>query len=285
MTNTRDTTDPLDTLELTEYESQALAGLIELGRSTAPDLSTATGIPKARIYGVLDELGDAGYIKIIPGRPKQYQAKPPETILEQAIENERQSYRSYKHTLEQQKSAFLETLRPVYEAGQTETSPTEELFHVVSVGDPSERETRTLYDDATDRINIMTKSFEYFDAVEPALREALASGQEINALFLDPELLSSANRDIQRDIVEQLRTDYPAISLRFSATRLPWRGTIIDPSMSYDSGQAIFLVEETDIPLYKRQAAVTDNNSFVAGLNRYFELTWKHDTIDADPYA
>jgi sugar-specific transcriptional regulator TrmB len=285
MPDTRDTTELLDILDLTEYEAQALAGLIELGRTTAPDLSEATGIPKARIYGVLEELGDAGYIKIIPGRPKEFQAKPPETILEQAIENERQAYASYKQRLEQHKDEFLDRLAPVYDAGRSEISPTEELFYVVDVGDPSERETRTLYQEATDRIHVITKSFEYFDAVEPALADALDAGRTISILFLDPTLLESANRDIQRDIVDRIRADYPAIEFRFSATRLPWRGTIIDPSMAYESGQAIFLVEETDIPLHKRQAAVTENSSFVAGLNRYFELTWEHDTLDADPYA
>ena len=58
-------------LELTEYEEAALEELLVLGRTTAPDLAEATGIPKARIYGVLDTLAEAGYIKMIPGRPKQ----------------------------------------------------------------------------------------------------------------------------------------------------------------------------------------------------------------------
>ena len=285
MADTGDTKESLDVFNFTEYEAQTLAGLIELGRTTAPDLSEATGIPKARIYGVLAELGDAGYIKIIPGRPKEYQAKPPESILEQAIENERQAYASYKQRLEQHEDEFLETLKPLYDAEGSEVSPTEELLYIVDVGDPSERETRTLYREATDQIHVITKSFEYFDAVDPALRDALDDGRIINVLFLNPILLSPANRDVQRDIVDRIRTDYPAIDLRFSATRLPWRGTIVDPSMAYESGQAIFLVEETDIPLYKRQAAVTDNSSFVAGMNRYFELTWEHDTLDDDPYS
>jgi hypothetical protein len=38
------------------------------------------------------------------------------------------------------------------------------------------------------------------------------------------------------------------------------------------------LVEETDIPDYKRQAAITENGSFVAGMKRYFEMIWKHES-------
>lgn len=279
-----DTSDLLDMLSLTEYEEQALNRLIKLGRTTAPDLSEATGIPKARIYGVLDELADAGYIKIIPGRPKEYQPKPPEEILDRAIENERQGYESYKQTIENNREEFLATFRPLFEEGSTEVSPTEELFYVVDVGEPSESETRTLYHEAEDRIHVLTKSFEYFDAVEPAVEDALDRGCTVKVIFLDPEFLEPSNREIQESIVERVRDEHPAIDFRHSATRLPWRGTIVDPSMDYDSGQAILLVEEKDIPLHKRQAAVTENGSFVAGLDRYFELTWEHDTLDTDPY-
>lgn len=31
-----------------------------------------------------------------------------------------------------------------------------------------------------------------------------------------------------------------------------------------------------------RQAAVTDNGSFVAGLSRYFDLIWEHESTETD---
>jgi sugar-specific transcriptional regulator TrmB len=65
-------------------------------RTTAPDLAEATGIPKARIYGVLDTLAEAGYIKMIPGRPKQYQPHEPETIVDRAVMNRQDSYEQFK---------------------------------------------------------------------------------------------------------------------------------------------------------------------------------------------
>jgi len=286
MDDSRDPRDLLDVLDLTEYEEQALNTLIHLGRTTAPDLADATGIPKARIYGVLDDLADQGYIKLIPGRPKEYQPKRPIDILEAAIETRRQSFETYRQGVERQREDFLALFEPIYDRAETEVSPTEELFYVVDVGDPSERETRSIYRDATEAVDVLTKSFEYFDSVEPAVAEALDRGLDVRVLFLDPELLESeSNRDVQASIVSSVRETYPEIDARFSASRLPWRGTIADPSMTYDSGNAIVLVEEPDIPLHKRQAAVTENGSFVAGLERYFDLTWHHDTLDTDPLA
>jgi hypothetical protein len=52
--------------------------------------------------------------------------------------------------------------------------------------------------------------------------------------------------------------------------------------MEYESGDAVLLVEEKDVPLHMRQAAVTDNASFVAGMSRYFDLIWEHESTETD---
>jgi hypothetical protein len=44
-------------------------------------------------------------------------------------------------------------------------------------------------------------------------------------------------------------------------------------------------VEEEDVPLYMRQAAVTENESFVAGMGRYFDLIWQYDSLAEYPDA
>lgn len=273
----------LETLELTEYEVTALSELLSLGRTTAPNLSEATGIPKARIYGVLDSLADRGFIKVIPGRPKAYQPKAPEQILNQAEENARQDFESRRNQLDGMRERFLEVFQPRFETASEDITPTEELFHVLDVGDPSERETRELYHQADTRIRVLTKSFEYFDAVEPAFEEALERGIDIRVLFVHPRLLESANRSVQAELVHRLQDTYPAVGLRFSDERHPIRGTLADPSLDYESGKAIFLVEEEEVPLHMRQAAVTENASFVAGMGRYFDLIWEYDSLTEYP--
>jgi len=283
MAGERDPTALLEDLELREYEATALERLLSLGRTTAPNLAEATDIPKARIYGVLDELADRGFVKVIPGRPKEYQPKPPTAILERAEENYRQQFESHRQNLENMRETFLDTFEPRFERASEDITPTEELFWVVDVGEASERETRSLYHEASDRIHVITKSFEYFDSVQPAFETALESGVAVDVLMLHPRLLSEVNRPIQVEMVERLADDYPDVDLRFSNEKLPWRGTLADPSMAYDSGKAIFLVEEEDVPLHMRQAAVTDNASFVAGMERYFDLVWQYDSVGEYP--
>jgi sugar-specific transcriptional regulator TrmB len=272
----------LEQLGLTEYEATALDGLLAHGRTTAPNLTEATGIPNARIYGVLEELANDGYIEVIPGRPKEYQPKAPEKILDRAIENRRQAFESYRATIEDLESEFIDRFDPQYRRASEEVSPTEELFYVVDVGEPSESETTRIYHEAKREVNVLTKSFEYLPAVEPAIEDALDRGVAVDVLCLHPRHLSAENKAVQAEILDAFESKFPDASLRFSEKPLPWRGTLADPSMEYDSGTAIVLVEEKGVPLHMRQAAVTENGSFVAGMKRYFDLIWEYESTPTD---
>ena len=280
-----DPTGTLDRVGLTEYEEAALTELFGLGRTTAPTLAEATGIPKARIYGVLDALADRGFVKVIPERPKRYQPRSPAAILERAVENRRQDYEGFRTDLADRREAFLAEFEPRFERSSEDVTPAEELFSVVDVGEPSESETRRLYHEAHGRIRVISKSFEYLDTVAPALADATGRGIDVDVLMLHPDELSESNATTQAAIVERLREEFPGVGLRFSTEQLPWRGTIVDPSMDYETGTAILLVQEDEIPNHLRQAAITENGSFVAGLNRYFELTWEYESEAASPEA
>ena len=269
----------LQTLDLKEYEITALDQLLRLGRTTAPNLAEASGIPKARVYGVLESLGDKGFIEIIPGRPKEYQPKAPGDILERAKANRRQDYEAYCREVDSVAESLLAHYQPLYETAASEVSPTEELFHVVDVGEPSLRETREIYRATDTELNIATKSLEYLIDIESTLQDVVKRGVDVSILFLHPAHLSEENSRIQAEIVDQIDSEFPDVEYRFSNERLPWRGTLADPSMEYETGTAILLVEAKNIPLHMRQAAVTENEAFVAGMNRYFTLIWEHDSV------
>lgn len=277
MSDSQDPAQLLDRLDLGEYEATAMEQLLTIGRTTAPTLAEATDIPKARIYDVLSNLADRGFLKVVPGRPKEYQPKAPAEILDQAVENRRQRYETDREDLESMREAFLETFEPRFAEADREITPTEELFWVVDVGEVSERETRTLYADATDTVQVFTKSFEYLPSIESSLREAIDRGVEVQVLLVHADHLEADNRPVQRERIEDLAA-IDGLEYRISESKLPVRGTIADPSMAYDSGKALFLVEEEDIPLHLRQAAVTENASFVAGMNRLFELIWEYES-------
>jgi sugar-specific transcriptional regulator TrmB len=277
-----DADDFFSLLDLTEYEETALEELLILGRTTAPDLAEATGIPKARIYGVLDTLSEAGYIKVIPGRPKQYQPHDPEAIVDRAIMNKQDSYERFKNEATRVADDFVDSYSPVRDRDVDELSPTEDLFYVVDVGEPSEQETRRLFREAEEEVFVLTKSFGYLDTIEPAMRSAIDAGVTVDVLMLAPEHLTPENRQEQEEIRSFLTETFPSVTVRITDRVLPWRGTFADPDLQYETGQGLLLVEQEEVPNHLRQAAVTENPAFVAGLWQYFDLLWNHESEPAE---
>jgi mevalonate kinase len=52
-----------------------------------------------------------------------------------------------------------------------------------------------------------------------------------------------------------------------------------DPRLRVEAAHR--LVEEEDVPNHMRQAAITENGAFVAGLKRYFDLIWEYESVEA----
>jgi len=213
-------------LDLTEYEEAALEELLLLGRTTAPDLAEATGIPKARIYGVLDSLSEAGFVKVIPGRPKQYQPHDPSEIVDRAITNRQDAYEQFKHDVDRVAESFIDSYTPVQDRSVDELSPTEDLFHVVDVGEPSERETRRLLRNAEQNVCMLTKSFGYIETVGPAMREAVDRGRDDRYSHAFTGTPHCGKQPPATGDSIGARRPVPSVTVRVTDRVLPWRGRL-----------------------------------------------------------
>lgn len=261
--------DTLNSLGLTEYEARAFAHLYSVGELKAADVAELSGVPRPKVYGALDELVERGLVDKIPGRPTLYRAKPPGEVRGSL---ERDVRTRFDDDLSRVKKVSSE----VRKMQRDQQERRRELLHLVSVGDPSINETRGLYDEAEREIAIATKALEYLPRIESDLTAASKRGIDIKVLFLSPDLLSDESRDVQETSAAELAK--LGADMRYSLDSLPLRGSIIDSSRDYDEGAAIFVVEERGVPLQLRDAAVTRNPSLVAGMKRYFDLIWQHES-------
>ncbi len=79
-------------LGFSAYQAKTYAGLISLGgRASAPEISKASGVPKARIYDVLEELGQYPLLAVnkIPTEDEgrtEYQAEMPATLIKRLLQ-------------------------------------------------------------------------------------------------------------------------------------------------------------------------------------------------------
>lgn len=92
--------DKLVAIGLSKYEALAYLALLEKNDTTALDIAERSGIPKQRIYDVLNNLQTKGLCLVQEGRPRCYIAHQPQQALtavfnyrrqQQAAENDRQA--------------------------------------------------------------------------------------------------------------------------------------------------------------------------------------------------
>jgi len=263
----------LESFGLSNYQARVLVALIQCGEGKASDISQLSGVPRAKVYSVLDQLVNLGLIDKRPGRPTYYIAKKPEEILERLRFNVEAECREKIRRIEDEGEKAIQLLEELYNP----RSEPRELIRVVKVGEASERETRLMFSEARREIDIISKVFEYYPKVKGELVAAAGRGVKIKILLLGRNMLDERGASVQREIVNAIQKELNA-EIRFSKTILPLRGAIVDPSYDYTSGKAIFVVEDPKTPLYLRDAAITENPSLVAGMKKYFELIWTYES-------
>ncbi len=267
----------LASMGLNEYQSSALANLLYLGETKATDLSKASGVPNARIYGVLDELAQKGLVIIRPGRPLLYASMSPAEISQELAADARDDIQRRMAAIDSVKGQFEGAADAVYMKGSTAKVRTP-LFRVVGVGDVSMEETRKLYRDAKSELLILTRAMEYYPQVADDLKAAVKRGVKIRILLRSRATLKptdAAKRDASLKALATLGGDVEA---RVTDDVII-RGCIIDTKAG---GRAMFLVEEVGVPYHLREAAITSHPGVVRGLADMFNLRWEHESSKPD---
>ncbi|MDY7081070.1 MAG: helix-turn-helix domain-containing protein [Halobacteria archaeon] len=83
----------LNDLGLSDYEAKVYRSLLNLGTTTASELSDDSGVPMGRVYDTLDGLENKGMARSqSTSQPKKYVAVEPETALERLVEEKEEEF-------------------------------------------------------------------------------------------------------------------------------------------------------------------------------------------------
>ncbi|MEM3458124.1 MAG: helix-turn-helix domain-containing protein [Candidatus Bathyarchaeia archaeon] len=92
----------LQRIGLTEYEAKVYLSLLNDHITTATKLSEKSGVPRTKIYSVLETLARRGWIKIYSGVPLLFKAIDPKDIFEKVKSEYADFLNSVKTTLEKE---------------------------------------------------------------------------------------------------------------------------------------------------------------------------------------
>ncbi len=87
-----ETVSLLRSLGLNQYEARTYASLLLYGDLTAGELSNRAGLPRPRVYDIVNNLVKKGFVLVQPGRPVRYRAVPPKDAIANYIKLKREEF-------------------------------------------------------------------------------------------------------------------------------------------------------------------------------------------------
>jgi sugar-specific transcriptional regulator TrmB len=79
--------EKLQHIGLTEYEAKAYLALLNMHLSTATQASEKSGVPRTKIYSVLESLRNKGWVRVYSGVPLLFKAVEPLSVFEKVKED------------------------------------------------------------------------------------------------------------------------------------------------------------------------------------------------------
>jgi len=256
--------EKLKSIGLTEYEAKAYLALLNRAELTAEEVSVTSEVPLPRVYGVLEQLAEKGFIRILPGRPRKFEAFPPKKAFEQYVKFREKLMAEEIKRMEEIFSDVERSLEEIYWRTRLKIKP-EELLEPLSDLYEMEVRTRKIINEASEEILIFTELFSWFPKIARELRSAVERGVRVRVL-----MCTSTVKAI--NIARQLR-EMGAEVREAPETWYPTRGTIVDKS------KLVFLIwaaEEEERYWYPTlyRPHYTENKGLIRVFLDAFERRW-----------
>jgi sugar-specific transcriptional regulator TrmB len=254
----------LTELGLTGYEASAYVALTRRDSATGAEVARLAGLPRQRIYDVLDALVGRGFATVKPGRPALYTAVAPSDAVAALLGKQRAAL----ERLEREAAEVVARLTPTYNDGRGTTDP---LSYIEVLRDPIAIGKRfaELEAGAEREILVFTKPpYAVAPAENVAGLELLARGVEARSVY---------ERSIYDDdtVADAVRTFVAAGEQARVVGELPLKLVLIDGRV------ALFTMEDPVAGATGLTIMVVEHPAFVALLKLAFEHAW----TQGDPFA
>jgi sugar-specific transcriptional regulator TrmB len=155
---------------LSQYQADAYCALLRLGSASATELADACNVPTARIYDVLRDLEDRGYIETYEGESLQARAADPDTVM----------------TDLRNQAGRLESAATEIEDRWQAPAVKQHRVSIVKRFETVRERAASLIEEADNEVQVAT-TVEGFESLRPALETALDRGAIVKVcVWTDP---------------------------------------------------------------------------------------------------
>jgi sugar-specific transcriptional regulator TrmB len=153
-------TECLKSLGLTKYEARVYIALLNVASATASEIHEISGVPRASVYTVIDQLLDKGLVSVSQSAPKRFAAYSPEEAIAKLMEH-----------IEMDAKYARDTLSPIYRERMSPGIGSEELiWNIYGIGNIQKKLT-----DIISRANNGIRIIAHPQILSPDVKKKLAT--------------------------------------------------------------------------------------------------------------
>jgi sugar-specific transcriptional regulator TrmB len=101
-------------LGLTEYEARAYVATVSIGEGGVGDISQESGIPRARVYDIMERLAGKGFVEVGNSKPLRYRANDPKRVAQGILTELQDTVDNVALQLNDRRKKASKSLTPVW---------------------------------------------------------------------------------------------------------------------------------------------------------------------------
>lgn len=245
----------LNELGLTDLQARTYLSLVKLGKAAIKIISTATQIDRSETYGTVFKLQKLGLVEQIVSVPNVYKPIPLKQALSILVKRKKEEYNKIK------KKTDILTSKYEIDQEKIENTPDEESFKILPPGERSLNEGTKKHKKAQrtfDLICTPSRFISFINFIPKLWAEDLKRGVRIRIII-------TKNLKCPRALLSLAQE--PNFELRYLDAGFDVNGSCIDK-------KNLFVSVDPNLPCKKTPYYVTNNPSFLAMFNSYFEELW-----------
>jgi sugar-specific transcriptional regulator TrmB len=175
----------LQDVGLNAYESRAYLVLIGHSSFKALEVAGRAGIPRQKIYEVLDGLVDKGFVRVVQGKAKQFSAVEPALALRGYLRRKKEGFEREFQDRKNLVGMITADLAGVFLSGNQGRGPLDYLRIVADTAQIAEEYRRMLSQSHAEYLEFARPPYSVDPGREPVVKSLLERGLRSRLLFLD----------------------------------------------------------------------------------------------------
>jgi len=244
----------------TEYEAKAFLVLIKKSSLSATEVSQMGGIPRTKVYEVLNNLTGKGFCSEIPGSIRRFKAISPDI-----------SFKKVYYELENRKKELQyieDTLTPIFHDSRTDSDPLD-YIEIIRKKEISVDKINNLINSAKKEIIIMNK-IPFYNSLED--------------YYVDGEIKMKINKNLQYKYIFQMQKDITPSDDSIPVLQYLYNQKNVKVKFSYDLPIKFFCVDSKVVFISLKDkvkandtmtAMMIEHIDMVKSFKDLFKMYWK----------